>query len=79
MSGESLLVILIVGLIAGWLAGQIVRGTGFGLVADICIGRRLAIAETGHSSWTWHHRRDHLGHDRRHRASVDSLADQSTR
>jgi len=38
MSGESLLVILVVGLIAGWLAGQIVQGTGFGLVADICIG-----------------------------------------
>jgi uncharacterized membrane protein YeaQ/YmgE (transglycosylase-associated protein family) len=38
MSGESLLVILFVGLVAGWLAGQIVRGTGFGLVADICIG-----------------------------------------
>ena len=28
----------LVGLIAGWLAGQIVRGTGFGLVADLCIG-----------------------------------------
>jgi uncharacterized membrane protein YeaQ/YmgE (transglycosylase-associated protein family) len=27
-----------VGLVAGWLAGQIVRGTGFGLVADIAIG-----------------------------------------
>jgi uncharacterized membrane protein YeaQ/YmgE (transglycosylase-associated protein family) len=38
MSGESLLIILVVGLIAGWLAGQIVRGTGFGLVADLCIG-----------------------------------------
>jgi uncharacterized membrane protein YeaQ/YmgE (transglycosylase-associated protein family) len=38
MSGESLLVILSVGLIAGWLAGRIVRGTGFGLVADLCIG-----------------------------------------
>src|SRR4029077_2664727 len=38
MSGESLLVILLVGLIAGWLAGQIVQGTGFGLVADLCIG-----------------------------------------
>jgi uncharacterized membrane protein YeaQ/YmgE (transglycosylase-associated protein family) len=38
MSGESLLVVLLVGLIAGWLAGQIVRGTGFGIVADICIG-----------------------------------------
>ena len=38
MSGESLLVILFVGLVAGWLAGQIVRGTGFGLVGDLLIG-----------------------------------------
>jgi uncharacterized membrane protein YeaQ/YmgE (transglycosylase-associated protein family) len=38
MSAESLLVILVVGVIAGWLAGQIVRGTGFGLIADLCIG-----------------------------------------
>ena len=38
MSGETLLIILLVGLIAGWLAGQIVRGTGFGLIADIVIG-----------------------------------------
>ena len=38
MSGESLLVILFVGLIAGWLAGHIVRGTGFGLVGDLVVG-----------------------------------------
>jgi uncharacterized membrane protein YeaQ/YmgE (transglycosylase-associated protein family) len=38
MSSESLLVILVVGVVAGWLAGHIVRGTGFGLVADLCIG-----------------------------------------
>jgi uncharacterized membrane protein YeaQ/YmgE (transglycosylase-associated protein family) len=38
MSAATLLVILVVGLIAGWLAGQVVRGTGFGLVADIAIG-----------------------------------------
>src|SRR5713226_5579030 len=38
MSGESLLVILFVGLVAGWLAGQIVRGTGFGIVGDVVIG-----------------------------------------
>jgi len=38
MSGESLLVILVVGLIAGWLAGQIVRGTGFGIIGDLIIG-----------------------------------------
>jgi uncharacterized membrane protein YeaQ/YmgE (transglycosylase-associated protein family) len=38
MSGDGLLVILVVGLIAGWLAGQIVRGTGFGMVGDLIIG-----------------------------------------
>jgi uncharacterized membrane protein YeaQ/YmgE (transglycosylase-associated protein family) len=38
LSGESILVILIVGLVAGWLAGKIVQGTGFGLVGDIAIG-----------------------------------------
>ena len=38
MSGESLIVILLVGVIAGWLAGQIVRGTGFGVVGDLIVG-----------------------------------------
>ena len=38
MSGESLLIILVVGLVAGWLAGQIVQGTGFGIVGDLLIG-----------------------------------------
>jgi uncharacterized membrane protein YeaQ/YmgE (transglycosylase-associated protein family) len=37
-SGESILVIVLVGLIAGWLAGKIVRGAGFGLLGDIAIG-----------------------------------------
>jgi uncharacterized membrane protein YeaQ/YmgE (transglycosylase-associated protein family) len=38
MSNESLIVILVVGLIAGWLAGQIVKGTGFGIVGDLIVG-----------------------------------------
>ncbi|UZE49746.1 GlsB/YeaQ/YmgE family stress response membrane protein [Rhodopseudomonas sp. P2A-2r] len=38
MSNESILVILLVGLVAGWLAGQIVRGTGFGILGDILVG-----------------------------------------
>src|SRR5580692_2371678 len=38
MSGESILIILLVGIIAGWLAGQIVQGTGFGLIGDLIIG-----------------------------------------
>lgn len=38
LSNESLLVIVIVGLAAGWLAGKIVRGVGFGLFGDIVVG-----------------------------------------
>jgi len=38
MSGESLLVILFVGLVAGWLAGQLVRGAGFGIAGDLIVG-----------------------------------------
>ena len=38
LSNESLVVILFVGLIAGWLAGKIVRGTGFGIIGDILVG-----------------------------------------
>jgi uncharacterized membrane protein YeaQ/YmgE (transglycosylase-associated protein family) len=38
LSSESLLVILLVGIAAGWLAGQIVQGTGLGLIGDMVIG-----------------------------------------
>src|SRR3982074_2132136 len=38
ISGQSLIVILFVGLVAGWLAGKIVRGTGFGIIGDILVG-----------------------------------------
>lgn len=38
ISNEGLLVILFVGLVAGWLAGKVVRGAGFGLIGDIVIG-----------------------------------------
>lgn len=34
----GLLMWLIVGLIAGWLAGQFMRGGGYGLVGDIVVG-----------------------------------------
>ena len=38
LTGESIHIILFVGLVAGWLAGKIVQGTGFGLIGDIAIG-----------------------------------------
>jgi uncharacterized membrane protein YeaQ/YmgE (transglycosylase-associated protein family) len=31
-------VILVVGLVAGWLAGLLVKGGGFGLIGDIVVG-----------------------------------------
>jgi uncharacterized membrane protein YeaQ/YmgE (transglycosylase-associated protein family) len=35
---QSVLVFLIVGAIAGWLAGVIVKGFGFGLLGNIVVG-----------------------------------------
>lgn len=34
----SIVVLLLVGLIAGWLASLIVRGGGFGVIGDIVVG-----------------------------------------
>jgi uncharacterized membrane protein YeaQ/YmgE (transglycosylase-associated protein family) len=34
----NLLWFLIVGLIAGWLAGTLVKGGGFGLIGDLVVG-----------------------------------------
>ncbi len=38
MGIQSILVIVIIGAIAGWLAGQIVKGFGFGLLGNIVVG-----------------------------------------
>ena len=38
MDGESLIIFIVVGIIAGWLAGQVVRGGGFGLIGDLVVG-----------------------------------------
>jgi uncharacterized membrane protein YeaQ/YmgE (transglycosylase-associated protein family) len=38
MGIESLIVFIIVGAIAGWLAGLIVKGYGFGLLGNIVVG-----------------------------------------
>jgi uncharacterized membrane protein YeaQ/YmgE (transglycosylase-associated protein family) len=38
LSNQSLLVIILVGIIAGWLAGRVMEGGGFGLIGDLVIG-----------------------------------------
>ena len=38
MGTESILVVLLIGGIAGWLAGQILKGYGFGVMGNIVVG-----------------------------------------
>jgi uncharacterized membrane protein YeaQ/YmgE (transglycosylase-associated protein family) len=38
MAPETIIIWLVIGAVAGWLAGQIVKGGGFGLVGDIVVG-----------------------------------------
>jgi len=38
LSNENLVIIVLVGLLAGWLAGQVMRGAGFGLIGDLVVG-----------------------------------------
>jgi uncharacterized membrane protein YeaQ/YmgE (transglycosylase-associated protein family) len=35
---QSLLVIVVVGIVAGWLAGRVMEGGGFGLIGDLIVG-----------------------------------------
>jgi len=34
----AFIMFLVIGLIAGWLAGQVLRGSGYGLVGDLVVG-----------------------------------------
>ena len=38
LSNQSLLVIIVVGIVAGWLAGRVMEGGGFGLIGDLLVG-----------------------------------------
>jgi uncharacterized membrane protein YeaQ/YmgE (transglycosylase-associated protein family) len=57
ISNEGILVILFVGLIAGWLAGKVVRGTGFGLIGDLIVGIAGALV----ASWLFPRLGIHIG------------------
>ncbi len=38
MDPTGIIAALVIGAVAGWLAGQIVKGGGFGLIGDIIVG-----------------------------------------
>jgi len=57
MDPQSIVVWLIVGAIAGWLAGMVVKGGGFGLIGDIVVGIIGAVI----AGWLLPHLGIHLG------------------
>ena len=57
LSNESIIVVLFVGLVAGWLAGKVVRGTGFGIIGDILVGIAGALI----AAWLFPRLGIHLG------------------
>src|SRR5438093_3283591 len=38
MGNDSILMVIVVGAVAGWLAGLVMRGSGYGIVGDIVVG-----------------------------------------
>jgi uncharacterized membrane protein YeaQ/YmgE (transglycosylase-associated protein family) len=38
IDAQTLVIWLVIGAIAGWLAGQVMRGGGFGLVGNVVVG-----------------------------------------
>ena len=38
MYTDSILIILIIGALAGWLAGKLMKGRGFGIIGNIVLG-----------------------------------------
>ena len=77
-----LLWIILVGLIAGWAAGKIMKGSGYGVPTDIALGivgaivggflvRTAGFRANGRIDLQYHHR-----HHRSHRADRDCAQDQ---
>jgi len=46
---EGLIVALVIGVVAGWLAGKILKGTGYGLIGDLVVG----IIGSYIGAWLW--------------------------
>lgn len=38
MEGMGIIAFLLIGIIAGWLAGKIIRGGGFGIIGNMAVG-----------------------------------------
>jgi len=80
LSNESLLVIIVVGIIAGWLAGRVTEGGGFGFNwrsdsrPDRCIYWRLAATATWYPPRRWHYCSNHQRIYRCRRTPADPSA-----
>lgn len=57
MSAHSILVIVLIGIIAGWLAGRVMHGARFGVFGDLVIGIIGALV----ASWLFPRLGVHIG------------------
>ena len=79
LAPESVIAWIIIGAIAGWLAGLLVKGYGFGLIGNIVIGilgAGIAGTADGHGGTARHHskRRSRLSrHSARPGATKSSI------
>jgi uncharacterized membrane protein YeaQ/YmgE (transglycosylase-associated protein family) len=49
MTTEGLIITLVIGAIAGWLATRVLKSTGFGLIGDIIVG----VIGSYIGTWLW--------------------------
>lgn len=84
MGIESLVVLLLIGAVAGWLAGQIMKGYGFGLIGNIVVGivggirRRAGFSGDRRLTRQWHHRVDNPCHNWCRHPAVFDWTDQES-
>ena len=52
MATQNLLLFLVVGVVAGFLAGKIMKGSGYGLVGDLVVGVVGSSSEPGSSAFS---------------------------
>lgn len=82
MTVESLLGVLIIGALAGWIAGLLVRGKGQGLIMNMVVGivgafiGTLVFSFFGLSAGGHHRQPDHRNCRRRHPARAGAVVAQ---
>lgn len=80
----SFLWFIIIGIVAGYVAGKIMRGGGFGLIVNLVVGiiggvlGGLVVQSAGYLFDRWDYRQSGCGYDRGDRFAMDCVSFQRT-